>query len=1058
MLGLKHTAVLAESQGFVRSWQVVVAALLLAAGPAFAQDDDPLGDIGEGAAEGEPPPEGEAPPPEGAVPAEGEPPPEGEVPAEGEAAAEGEVAADASLEAGVDATAAADVAEAKPPEPETKEEMVVTGSRIRRSNFAQPSAVQVVDRKQLSQSGAQNMTDVVRTMNINSGSDLNANVNSASPGSAQFNLRGLGVGSTLVLINGRRMTTAGVGTEDGSAFVDINNIPLGVIERVEVLKGGASAIYGSDAVAGVVNIITRKHMDGFEASVGAQTTDDFDQHEWDVSLLGGAESERTRIMGGVTYFKRSPLMAKDREFTDNDRNISTLGWPSTFLQLDPTTFAPMTHMVQSRDPETGMPLVNAMGMPVNRTVGLDYQDPGCGDVPLSAPTPDFNPALNFCTFNFNPYFMLMVHEERVNFYTTVEHDITDHTTAFVELGYARSRASRTLSPAYPLLQPIIIPQDHAYNPTGTPLRWYGRVAGGNSPGYDYDYDSDTFHTVAGIGGDFGGVADGGDEFEWELAGTWSGNRYQVFAQDVLTANLQTALNNCSAGDDPAACWNPFSFGPPNSQTLIDKVTGELRTKTDVQLTTVGLDFTGPIVELPGGDLSFAVGGQMRRETATANGDHDSNQLAYVFLLGGPDWQAERTIFAGYGELLLPFFQGFELQAAGRYENYDDIGQSIDPMVGISWTPATTFMGAEAPQISKLRLRGTYATSFKAPSLLQGDGALTALQEIFAYAEVMNAPTRAARSAYTAVITRGNDDLDPQKSTAITGGIEWYPTKSLLIEADYWNYNYDDIIVREDAQQKIALDYQMHNNPDVRYDATSGAPQQIYVDFINAESVMTHGIDGGIMFKTDFEAEAGTWSFGANGSYVLAYEIPQRSVAPTIWDEEIASCTSPNAPTTGPAPSSATCDVAGLLNTSNFARAMPRLRATIPLGWNMDGHTVTVIGNFIGGYDDDFDSDAAAPTRRNPDPPGTPMAMATPMAQWPIDQWNEEYRPIESWITFDLQYALKIEETEHLATTIKVGVINLLDSDPPAVNIGYGYDFTTHDPRGRLLYARLTQEF
>jgi outer membrane receptor protein involved in Fe transport len=140
-------------------------------------------------------------------------------------------------------------------------------------------------------------------------------------------------------------------------------------------------------------------------------------------------------------------------------------------------------------------------------------------------------------------------------------------------------------------------------------------------------------------------------------------------------------------------------------------------------------------------------------------------------------------------------------------------------------------------------------------------------------------------------------------------------------------------------------------------------------------------------------------------------------------------------------------VAGLLNTSNFARAMPRLRATIPIGWNMDGHTVTVIGNFIGSYNDDFDSDPAAPVRVDP---------MNPMSA--IADWNEEYRPIDSWITFDLQYALKIEETEHLATTIKVGVINLLDSDPPPVNIGYGYDFTTHDPRGRLLYARLTQEF
>jgi hypothetical protein len=169
-----------------------------------------------------------------------------------------------------------------------------------------------------------------------------------------------------------------------------------------------------------------------------------------------------------------------------------------------------------------------------------------------------------------------------------------------------------------------------------------------------------------------------------------------------------------------------------------------------------------------------------------------------------------------------------------------------------------------------------------------------------------------------------------------------------------------------------------------------------------------------------------------GSYVLAYEIPQSSVPSGQWNEDFSGCDQPNLGATETPAESSSCDAAGSRNINNFARSLPRLRASVPLGWSLDGHTATAITNVIGSYTDDFDSD--------PSPVG------------------ENYRAIDAQITFDLQYAYKLQETEHLATTFKVGVINLLDSDPPAVNTGYGYDSSTHDPRGRLIYGRLIQEF
>ena len=182
-------------------------------------------------------------------------------------------------------------------------------------------------------SGADNMADVVKNMTINSGSDLNTDVSTrrrsvrrSSTCAAWASARRWCCSTAAAWSYERRGTRPTAATSSTSTPSRSTSI-----ERIEVLKGGASAIYGSDAVAGVVNIITRKHMDGFEAQVGGQTTDDFDHHEWEVSLIGGAEGENTRVMGAVSYFKREPLMAEDRDFTKNGRNISTLGWPSAYL-------------------------------------------------------------------------------------------------------------------------------------------------------------------------------------------------------------------------------------------------------------------------------------------------------------------------------------------------------------------------------------------------------------------------------------------------------------------------------------------------------------------------------------------------------------------------------------------------------------------------------------------------------------------------------------------------------------------------------------------------------
>jgi iron complex outermembrane recepter protein len=998
----------------------VLAGLVLLWGSDRASaQEGPLDDLGEEEGPAEEAPAEEGPvegPVEGPIDGPIEGPVEGPMDESGATAdpgvaAEGEIDA----EAGVSLSGNAPPPAEPPPAAGVGDELVVTGSRIKRTSFATPSAVQVVDRKALGASGAQRMGDVVKNMDINSGSEFNTDVSTAAGGTASFNLRGLGLSSTLVLLNGRRVVQSATASGDGSNFVDINTIPVSAIERIEILKGGASAIYGSDAVAGVVNIITRKKMNGFVAEIGGQTTDNFDQREWDAALTGGATTDRTRVVGTLTYFNRSPLDAEDRDFTKNGRNTSALGHPSAFAKLDPMTFMPI------RRPADGDPSLMETDI---------FVDPNCGTAayPLSKIQGNTTAAPNLCNFNFNSYYKLVMEEQRVNTYASVEHDITDHTTIFFEAGYARSRAERTLSPSFPLLANIIIPADHRDNTQGVPLVWQGRVLGGGAPPTISFFHSDTLHTAAGLKGDFGGIAEGVpllEDWGWEVSGTWGLNQFHLGLSDILTADLRTAVGSCGpmAPMMGAGCLNPFTTGTPTSPAVLDRINAERRYLGNTELTTVGADISGPIIELPGGDLSLAAGVQMRNEDLTVDNDHLANQNAYIFLIGGRDYTADRRILAGFGELSLPFLEGLEIQAAGRVENYDDAGTSVNPMAGVSWIPAKTFMGDEASQASRIRLHGTFATTFRAPNLLQMYGEQTALQETFNF----TATGQATSAVYAAVRTVGNPNLEPETATAITAGLEWGPIEGLNLSGDYWLYDYQDLVQKEDPQQKVALDFDCNPmdpiatmcDPEITRSA-SGVPTVVETEFVNESSVKTHGIDFGVSYASNFGATAGTFSFGVSGSYTLSYEIPKVAVPVSVVNNDVIEC------------SGDACDVAGNRNFINFARPLPRLRATLPLAWNLDIHNAAVIVHYISSYQDDFNSMM----------PGT----MTP-----------NYRTIDSFITIDLQYSLRIPITDTATTTLKFGVLNLLDSDPPPLQAGLGYDVLTHDPRGRMLYARLIQE-
>jgi outer membrane receptor protein involved in Fe transport len=888
------------------------------------------------------------------------------------------------------------------PAPSAGPSMVVTGSRIKQtSSFSAAAPVQVIDRKELEKTGATNLADILTYMTVNQGSgaqgDGNQSVNTVS-----VNLRGLGEGATLVLLNGRRLPLSGAFNPTGQEFVDISTIPLVAVERVEVLKGGASAIYGSDAVAGVVNIITRKNFDGALVELDGQSTTKFDQRDGTVSAALGAQSKRARVFVSGSYFNRSELLASDRDWTSNGY-LNQFGWPGSFI-------------------------VGTMTQP----------DPGCGTAPYTKVVP--GAAGNICQFQYRNYFTLIPDAERGNGFGSGEYDITKHTTMFGEILASTLRGSYTLPPTLPIPPPFpTVPANHVDNPFGQPVQAILDPLGPPNPAQHPTTDADMVRGLLGLKGDFEGVGAGTvfESWNWETYLSAAQSRNRLLVPDTLKANIQNALNSCSNPADLSGCYNPFyssvnGMGTPNSTAVINSFYGAQHNITDSQLLTYNAGLTGNLAELPGGDLGFALGGEVRHEGRRSRLDHDSNQNDYSFLIGNPNATAERDVYGGYAELGVPVVKGIKLQGAGRVENYTDIKQTaFSPSGGLTITPAD-IAGREkaAPAIRQLQFRGNATSAYHAPNLYQSFPGYTTVPTALNVGQVL--------PQYLPVQQFGNPQLKPEHAIAVSGGFTWIPIDEINLSSDAWYYDYKDRIQIENPQQLVAEVLGTGNNPggEVVFDPISGGISRITPKYINIPGdVITDGVDfSGFVTLTNKtfggsvpEKEQQRLSIGILGTYILNYNYPFSEAAPRTLPNGM---TQPPAYCNGNSPTSS-CQAAGLRNNTNvLAIAIPRLKANFPITWSFMGHSLTFITHYIDGYKDDVN----------------PLA-------------DGSFTKVDPWITFDAQYAYRLKDFIGEEMVFRIGVYNMFDADPPRVNgLTTSYDVTVHDPRGRMIYAKVSAQF
>ncbi|MFN7127567.1 MAG: TonB-dependent receptor domain-containing protein [Brevundimonas sp.] len=771
------------------------------------------------------------------------------------------------------------------------DEVVVTGSRIAGGDRIAP--VETVGRDVISAAGVADASQLLRLVTANSGSEAQVDQlnQPQSSGTAQFNLRNLGLGSTLVLVDGQRWTSSAVVATDGSAFVDINSlVPMIALQRVEVVKDGASAVYGSDAVAGVVNFITRHDVARPEVSAKYAVADGAEESV--IQAIGGFGLLGGDLTLAASHFHRSALSTDERDFTQAERYdraswtaVTSYGQPGSYYRPSANAYAP---------------------------------DPDCENVAFDAAYRN-SASDTFCRLDYSDFFDLVPEETRTQLFADYRRPVGDMTLS-LQGAWSSTWTRARQTPSLPILaQSLTVPASHPDNPFGEDVLFRGRLLGAEAGASAAEFDYETWRMAAELEG---GFANG---WIWSLAATASRQHVAYDKPDAIGSALQNALNGLGgAGCDivagtpgVGACqyFNPFGSaylgtGTANSDALIDSLIGSTGLRGSASLMTADASTSGQAFAWSGGSVDVALGVQYRRSAFR----HDWSDLVNAgdLLTAGysPDFDGDQQTVAAYAEGRLHLGERVEAQLAGRYESYDGEGR-FSPKAAVRWDVADT-----------VALRASWGQGFRAPSVYAQSGAQASQPSVF------------DRGAFVFVntLTSGDADLKPEKSESLSFGVQWRPIQAFELGLDAWRFDYTDQVVKESAQaiinQAAADTAAGLTGTDAQSRLTrsaSGALTFVQLYFINASSVETQGVD--VSARYGHTLWGGQATASATWTYVDRYDIRLNDGAAEVSG-------------------------VGSTNLNNIGRSLPRNRGEFVLGWSGGVHSVTGLVHYTAGYDND----------------------------------------------------------------------------------------------------------
>ena len=899
----------------------------------------------------------------------------------------------------------------------------ITGSSIKRIQAEGALPVQIIRRADIERQGITSAEQLVARITANgTGADnLASNVgiqlgttDRNNNGNSSANLRGLGANSTLVLLNGRRISTHGA---KGNA-VDLNSIPLAAVDRVEVLKDGASAIYGTDAIGGVINFILRKDFTGFEMSVFADVTQAGGGDVARASLVGGAGNLATNgfnVMASVTFDQQAKLGSGSRAFANGFQPERGLSPDTTGTPFATQTGAAGTAMGASFTlPSTGTQSYNRANL-------LSFQG-NCDSVPTMSQYQYQlwgNAGFRFgCAFDYGGSAVLIQPVDRTNLVARGTFALGKDNAAFVEFTGSQTKATKQFEPyqitttgglasaQYPV-GGLYYQNLSAFIPTfdatkKIAYRWRCDICGGRT----VETTTDAYRFLVGMEG----VAFGNWDYKVGLSTAESKAQSLLAAGYYYTNPLRDANGNITAnglsnvlGSGVINPWLlPGQSQSPAALALFQTASAAGSRLFDGKAKLIQFDGTvsGEIMKLPAGPLAAAVGFDVRQESYQFSDGSVGSRAINAAPFDAEFAKAKRDIKALFAEVAVPIVKGMEATLAVRNDHYSDFGNTTNPKVSWKWTP-----------MEQVLLRASYNTGFRAPSFFQLYGATGEGQIPGNIADPVLCPAGNVAGADLSVCAirpnaqqGGNKNLQPETSKQWTIGFVVSPADWMSFSADLWQIKRTDLIVELTPQQVIAnyttFPENLVRGTDGRLDGPGGF---IRAGFVNADGDITRGLDLGANFTG--KLANGRWTAGIDGTYIDSHR--SRIFATQPFTE-----------------------FAGQWNSRDlFVRWKHEARFTYTEGpWSG-----TVTQSYVSGYKDEVPA-GAVPPGFNPD--------------------------VKSYTT----YGASATYTGIKNLSLTAGVKNLFDRDPPftAHNLdfaaGAGWDPRVADARGRAFTFLASYKF
>jgi len=793
-------------------------------------------------------------------------------------------------------------------EEEEVEKIMVTGSRIARAEVASSSPITVVSKEQLVNLGITDVSTALRRLPALTGNTANNQSSSGANNIQTATLRGIEASNTLVMLNGRRLVGS---DEDG--LVDLSAIPFEAINQIEVLKDGASAIYGSDAIAGVINIITKKNFEGFDVNAHYGRSSRGDADERKVGLVMGASTDKASIMIAASTSNNEGWEEKDRYMTQ-DADQRYLGGGNYRSGTAPN------------------PKLSGFGL---------------GDGTWTVPDANNPSAVIPWVYNDEGYnYRAAQSGANANKTTTVfvsgDYELADELTFFAELSFHDGFVQGNQAPPgtdtgwygdnidtpnafkrYPDADGnnFGVGANQKYNPFG--------VAGNVSKRFS-EYGSRIYKTDSSIQRyTFGLQGVIGDEYDWELVySSQSAKLVQRGGAQPSLIQIERALSDeCETELDPD-CVALNVFGPEGSitQEMLDFIntTAPMQTNRN-DLSFIQANIAGPVMELPAGDMYFSAGMEYREDQLSLEVDQAQRTATFDVSWGGsvtPVISPVREITEFYLELAIPVLENLELEAAVRHSDYSDIDQTTtNPKFGIMYEP-----------MESLKLRASYSTGFRAPTMAEMYQGRTSAINTNLYDPCnpnndenyfntslpgcagLNPANSKNQVLSNDIIGGGNPDLKPEEAKNMTLGIVFEPIDNLSFTFDYFDIEQTNVVF---ASSRYVVDQFVAGNPEyandvIRANNGTGYIQTIFspANNIAARNLSGYDLNANYILET---SDMGEFRFNLDTTVMDKFEVQDTSDSPFR-------------------------DIVG--DYDNSFGSIPELKASVQVDWSMENFRVT----------------------------------------------------------------------------------------------------------------------